>query len=163
MVDYHGQKYHIYESHYNGTPDGYFCNGNDYTEAPTNKSYRGYIIVDGRVISVYRDKVTAPVLLLAFTLLMSLAIIFYQGSLTSNEEYRVSFASYPVYREGTLYCNVVNVSDIDVTVSFTDGVSFSITSLLYPGETIPYIELDFTPTYIVYGGVYKFPLEVKHD
>lgn len=160
MCEYHGKHYELYRSHYRGTPDGYFCNGIDLQEPPRNKRYIGYIRVEGRIVLVYRDS-RLPYILLFMVSLVAVLVFMYVDTTTYND-YQVSFSQTPLMVEETLYCNVVNVSDIRVEFYFTNGRMSTPHISLAPGECLPSTEMAFTPTHIVYGD-YHFKLEVRYD
>ena len=75
--------------------------------------------------------------------------------------YQVTFSAYPFYMNNTLYCNVVNEANIAVTVRFISDTEKSELFTLEPGDTLPYVYLDFIPYAILYNGTDEFPLEVQ--
>ena len=75
----------------------------------------------------------------------------------------MTFAERPSLQGGVLQCNVINEADRVVTVQFIGATSKTVIYTLSPGETLPYIYIDFVPKVIRYNGKSDFPLEVQND
>lgn len=145
---------------YRGKVHGYICNGVFSTTQPKGKRYVGYRQTDNGAVLVYRDPYTMYVVPILLLVVGVASVMFLRHE--EVVEYRVSFSQTPVYVDGRLYCTVTNVSDETITVAFTDGEQTSGAIPLFSGESLPYVEIEFVPTHIVYGGAYKFPLEVQN-
>lgn len=158
MVKYKFKEYTLIESWYNGTPVNYVLDGRVVNRAPSRRKYKGYLKTEDGVVMIYEtNNVIWKVLLCS--ILLAVAILAYPRNIVG--EYRVSFSQHPSYVDGTLHCNVINVSDIPVVVHFENTDSASVDIPLEPGEALSTVELEFIPTYIVYNTDYKFKLEVK--
>lgn len=161
MVEYDGQAYEVHRSHWGGEVYAYLVDGKFTLLQPCSKVYVGYIKTQLGVLEVWRSRV--PVRAIVAVVAIIVACILLNNTRPVTEYYRVSFAESPIYRDGILYCNVVNVSDREVTVQFLDGAHSSVLVLLRPGETIPTVELDFVPSVIQYDQQHTFELEVQYD
>lgn len=162
MIEFDGAEYEINHAKWNGPVQAYLVDGKYTYIRPVGKVYVGYITTPRGLLEVWRSKYPVKYIVVA--------VLFVVACLVSNhiqpdvQYYRASFAEAPVYRDGTLYCTVVNVADREVTVQFLGaGGEQSALTLLRPGDTIPTIELDFIPTVIQYDQKYSFELEVQYD
>ncbi len=162
MISLFGEVYELHRSEWGGDFHAYLCNGVYTYRAPTHLAYQGYIITPDGVIAIYKSKVPWAWVLVTTVCFVALMLFVFRSP--STEYYPVSFAERPVYKDGTIYCTVVNVSEREVTVRFGDNAgNVSVLTLLRPGETIPTLEVDFTPAYIEYDQKYQFELEVQYD
>ncbi len=162
MVRFDGEKYPLHESMWGGEFVGYLCNGKYQYEQPIRLNYKGYIVTPEGVVAVYKSGF--PWGCLPAVLLVVAMFICVSNKKPINSYYPVSFAESPVLEDGVLYCSVVNVSERELTVNFTDNAGHdSMLTLLRPGETLPTAPVDFVPTAIVYDQQYQFELEVQYD
>lgn len=163
MIEYCGQQYEVHSMPHNKFVKGYLKDGVFKHKKPLTAKCLGYIQDGDGVIEIYKSRMLL-IRLLVCAAIIGLCFFHWQVSRVTTIEYKTSFAEFPVYEEGVLYCSVVNVSDIEVTVTFQDDFgNKSITTSLRPGDTIPYLELDFVPTQIVYDNQYSFKLEAQYD
>lgn len=160
MIEYGGNLYQLHPERRNSKASLFIADGAPTLVRPKNKKYIGYIAVDGEIIEVYKSS-----LLLLYITIITLFVMLTILSIprVENREYRVSFNQQPLYEDGVLYCNVVNVSDLTITVQFTNSSHTSTTNVLSPGECLAMCELDFLPSHILYNNKHSFPLEVRND
>ena len=160
MIYWYGKYYPLITSPYNGSVLGYLLDGILLHSMPKGTKVRGHITTeDGVVIVLGRDMRIVAALLLVAAIVLTIV-------LWPRYEYvyfQVTYAEKPWMENGVLYCNVVNETDIDVTVQFLNATSKTAIYTLEPGDTLPYISIDFTPTTIRYNGEFDFLLEVQND
>ena len=160
MIYWHGKGYQLVTHPYNGPVLGYLLDGVLVERQPKRTKVKGHILTeDGAVIVLGRDLRVVLVLLLA--VLVAIAILLWPRY--EYIDYQVTFAEWPVLRDGIIYCNVINEADIEVTVQFLGDDNKSSIYHLQPGDTLPYIHIDFVPTTIRYNGRSDFQLEVQND
>ena len=163
MIEFNGKPHTLYTAKHNSIPDAYLVDGKLTNKGPHNYSYMGYIRDGSLIIEVYQKRHAWLLPCIVLLLFLDVLLAWYLAP-TETELYPASFASAPIYQNNTLYCYVVNVSDREITVSFVDGFGHeSISTLLRPQETLPYITLDFVPSHIVYDGNYYFKLEAQYE
>lgn len=160
MIYWYGKYYTLVTSPYNGAVLGYLLDGVLLHSRPKGTRIRGHIATDdGVVVVLGRDvRIFAVVVLIAAVVL---TVVFWPRYEYSY--FQVTYAEKPRLSEDVLYCNVVNEADITVTVQFIGASSKSTLYTLEPGDTLPYIDIDFTPTTIRYNGEFDFLLEVQND
>ena len=141
--------------------EGYLIDGVYTISQPTKGKCKGYIRTDAGIIEVYKTSVHWLLVPVFLILIATFASMY--ASTSRTEYYRVSFDAAPLYTGGNIYCTVVNVANMNIEIKFSDEENTSITTLLRPGETLPYIELTFIPTVIVFNDKYTFSLEVRYD
>ena len=160
-VYWNKKKYKVAKTNYNGEVHAWLKDGVPVYTKPKHGTCKGYIFTDDGVVAVVR---TSFLWVWILPLTLILLCLFWRESKVEYNYYPVAFAEHPVYSDGTLYCNVVNVHDEAVTVQFTtDTAWLPGLYVIEPGETLPYIDIDEAPTAIVYGGQYSFKLEVVYD
>lgn len=160
MIYWQGRNYPLVPREYNGKVCGWLLDGILQATLPRGVIIRGHIVTEHGVIVVVRRDFRWGIALLVLTIS---ALVIALWPRYEYLYYQVAFAESPVYRDGTLYCNVVNVADMDVTVQFIGSASKTGMYQLSPGETLPYIYIDFVPEVIRYNGDFDFPLEVRSD
>ena len=162
MIKYRGEDYVLYTTPHNKTVSGYLCDGVYRLSKPKHAKYRGYIQYGETVIEIYVTSIRG---LVRLVLIVGICVLAYHGLHSTHDTvyYKVSFAESPKYVDGMLYCTVVNVSNREIVVRFVNEEEESIAALLQPGDTLPYIELNFVPTHIVYDDKYPFKLEVQYE
>lgn len=160
MIYWHGKSYPLVKRPYNGVVLGYLLDGLLLSTPPKRTKIRGHIVTDdGTVIVLARDMRPAVYAMCAIGIV--LAILLWPRYEYSY--YRVTFAERPSLQGGVLQCNVINEADRVVTVQFIGATSKTVIYTLSPGETLPYIYIDFVPKVIRYNGKSDFPLEVQND
>lgn len=159
MIYWCGKKYELIPRQYNGKVLGYLWDGVLTITAPKRAVVKGHIVTaDGVIIILGRD---VRYVLVGIILLAALVIVFWPKQ--KYTYYQATFAERPLLVEGVLFCNVVNEAESQVTVQFINAHNKSMSYVLEPGETLPYIHIDFVPEVIRYNGDYDFPLEVRSD
>lgn len=160
MIYWRGKYYPLVEAAYNGAVYGYLCGGQVCTKPPSHSKPFGYIQTpSGVVVICKRDK--RPFFVGVVVLLLTVIYLLYPR--VEYSYYQVAFEESPVWENNTLYCNVVNVAEREVSVQFVGENQVSIVYYLEPGDTLPTVQISFIPTAIRYGGSYDFSLEVQYD
>lgn len=160
MIYWYGKYYTLVTSPYNGQVLGYLLDGVLLHSKPKGTRVRGHVTTDdGVVVVLGRDMRIFAVIVLIVVAALAIAL----WPRYEYSYFQVTFAEKPQFSDGVLYCNVVNEADIDVTVQFVNATSKSSIYTLEPGDTLPYINIDFTPTTIRYNGEFDFLLEVQND
>ena len=155
MIYWYGKHYELIPHAYNGEVLGYLFDGELRSAQPPRTVVKGHIVVDNDVIVIVRrDRRHAVLAFLLLVLLLS-PLLFPR---TKYEYFPVTFAPYPVYDSGVLYCNVVNEALFPVTVQFLRTDDISVVYTINPGESLPYCGLEFAPQYIQYNGEHNFVL-----
>lgn len=162
MVKYEGRDYTLYPYPWSGEAYCYLVDGNVRWNKPSHKRYLGYIMTENGAVFLYETSYRLPVVLGTFLLIL-MSVLLCNPKEPVAEYYPVAFAEAPLYQSGTLYCNVVNLADCDVQVRFGNDATESMLYEVRQGDTLPYLELGFVPTYIEYDQKYKFTLEVRYD
>ena len=160
MIYWHGKSYPLVTHPYNGAVLWYLLDGLLLDIRPNHTRVRGHIITDEGVVIILGRELS-KIFALLFLIGVTLLLVFWPRYEYSY--YQVTFAERPVLDEGVLYCNVVNEADIEVTVQFLDSRNKTTVYTLSPGDTLPYIYIDFVPSTIRYNGKSDFPLEVRND
>lgn len=160
MIYWQGKRYVLNPNQYNGKVFGYLWEGILVDTPPRNSIIKGHIVTDNGVIIVLRRDIRLPLILALVIVLMLSVMLWPRHELVY---YQVTFSERPVLSEGVLYCNIINEADIQVTVQFLNSFSKSMVYTLNPGDTLPYIYIDFVPEVIRYNGNSDFPLEVRSD
>ena len=160
MIYWQGKLYKLITMQYNGVVYGYLLDGILLSSPPKRAVTRGHIVTEDGVIIVLGRSVR-PLVAFLLGVLIILCVLCWPR--TESLYYQVTFSEKPLLREGLLYCNVINEADIEVTVQFLDSSNKSIIYTLSPGQTLPYIYVDFVPDTIRYNGSSDFQLEVRYD
>lgn len=159
MTYWRGRTYDLIKSPYNGRVVGYLLDGELLQSQPTGTRILGHFSTEDGVVVVLAWRKKAVVVAIAALIVAVLAL----WSRKTVRYFPVVFAEEPVYYQGVLYCNVVNDAEISITVKFLSDTEESETHSLEPGESLPYILIDFAPTTIRYNDTYDFHLEVSCD
>lgn len=160
MILWCGTNYKLIPGTYNGTIYGYLVDGKLRDTQPRWTFVKGHILTPQGVIIVLARKCKLAFITLGVSLaVFLLALIPYPVDVY----YQVTFEPQPLLRNETLYCNVVNEDIFQVTVQFSDGTNNTMTYELEPGDTLPYVLVEFVPTVIRYNNQHEFPLEVRLD
>lgn len=160
MIYWKGKTYRKVALPYNGVALGYLLDGLLITSPPKGTKVTGHIVTDEGVIIILGREMR---FIIAIVLIAVAAVTIVLWPRYEYSYYQVTFSEHPVMRDSTLYCNVVNEADRTVTVQFLSHESKTTIYTLEPGETLPYIYVDFTPDVIRYNGKSDFPLEVQND
>lgn len=160
MIYWHGKSSPLVKRPYNGAALGYLLDGFLLTVPPKRTRVRGHIVTDeGVVIILARDMRLA----ICAVCVIGIALTILLWPRYEYSYYQVTFAERPSLHDGVLQCNVINEADRVVTVQFIGSASKTMIYTLSPGETLPYIYIDFVPEAIRYNGKSDFPLEVQND
>lgn len=161
MIRYGNNDYVLHRETHNGSTYAYLCDGSFTQSKPRRAHYVGYIFYGGQIVEVWSYNFRPLLIVLAILMIVGAFALSYTQ--TRDVYFQACFAEAPLLKDGTLYCNVVNKADFEVTVTFTDGENVSTANILQPGDTLPYTSINFIPTEIVYNQQYSFPLEVRYD
>lgn len=160
MIYIQGKRYPLVRCEYNGAVSGWLLDGVIQQTQPRHTKVRGHVVTEhGVLVVLYRDLR----LLYAVLLLAVLVLVYTLWPQQERVYYQVAFAARPLLQEEVLYCNIVNVADREVTVQFLGAFSKTAIYTLKPGETLPYLYIDFVPETIRYNGDSDFSLEVRSD
>lgn len=160
MIYWHGKSYPLVKRPYNGSVLGYLLDGLLLGAPPKRTRIQGHIVTDeGVVIVLARDMRLALYIVCAIGAVLTILL----WPRYEYSYYQVTFAEKPLLQDGILQCNVINEADREVTVQFIGTTSKTVIYTLSPGETLPYIYIDFVPKVIRYNGESDFQLEVQND
>lgn len=161
MVKYNGSYYNPITRPYNGQIDGILLGNRNVYERPKHAKYVGYFKCSEGTILVYARR-KPWWLLLPLSIVLLITAYIYTHPQVETVYYEIRFDSTPTMLDRTLYCNVYNVAEKEVTVQFYGvGGDKSKVYLIKPQSALLYVDLDFIPSYICYDDTYFYALEVN--
>lgn len=158
MVYWKGTEYEMIPSIYNGAISGYLVDGRLRSTQPKGTYIKGHIATEDGILMIAGRRKKPFVAIFCILLAAALFVLWPRNE---TVYYQVTFNAQPLYMNEILYCDVVNESGIEVTVRFINDTDKSEIITLKPGDTLPYMFLDFVPNAILYNGIDEFPLEVQ--
>lgn len=161
MIYWMHKRYHLISAPYNGDHLGFLIDGKLCHSLPRSAVYSGYIRTPLGVVLVYRRSQLPLFLALLVVAIVAISVSLWPT--TEYEYFQVTYEESPRYSDNTLYCNVINEADRPVTVQFIHDKQKSFLYELQPGETLPYITIEFAPSTIRYDNYHDFKLEVQCD